>query len=77
MAGLNHKKWIWDRSVIIEKELFSKSVQSILASEKIADAAESFWVVYRGRRTGNFGTVEVISLNGNNVFETEVQRNEL
>lgn len=55
----------------------AKSAQSILASEKVEDAAEFFRAVCRERRSGNFETVEVISLNGNNVFEMERQESEL
>lgn len=43
----------------------------------IEDAAESLGATYKGRQTGTFGTYNCISFNGNNVFETEVQRNEL
>ena len=43
----------------------------------IEDAAESLGASYKGKQTGSFGTYSCISFNGNNVFETEVQRNEL
>ncbi len=76
MAGLNHKKASLEEIRHYRKELFGKSVQSILASEKIEDAAESFWVVYRGRRNGNFGTVGVISLNRNDILETEMRESD-
>lgn len=43
----------------------------------IEDATESLGATYKGRQTGTFGTYNCISFNGNNVFETEVQKNEL
>ena len=43
----------------------------------IEDAAESLGATYKGIQTGSFGAYNCISFNGNNVFETEVQRNEL
>ena len=43
----------------------------------IEDAAESLGASYKSVQTGTFGTYNCISFNGNNVFETEVQRNEL
>ena len=39
----------------------------------VEDAAESFGAIYKGAQTGTFGDVSVISYNGNNVFETEMQ----
>jgi len=34
----------------------------------IEDAAESFGAIYKGRQTGNFGTYNVISFNGNKII---------
>ena len=35
----------------------------------VEDAAESFGATYKGKQTGSFGDVSVISFNGNNVLE--------
>ena len=43
----------------------------------VEDAAESLGATYKGKQTGCLGDYGCISFNGNNVFETEVQRNEL
>ena len=40
----------------------------------VEDAAESFGASYKGHQTGIFGDVSAISMNGNNVFETEVEK---
>lgn len=39
----------------------------------VEDAAESFGATYKGIQTGMFGKFNVISFNGNNVLETEMQ----
>ena len=39
----------------------------------VEDAAESFGASYKGHQTGIFGDVSAISMNGNNVFETEMR----
>lgn len=40
----------------------------------IEDAAESMGATYKGRQTGTFGDYNCISFNGNNIFETEVEK---
>lgn len=40
----------------------------------IEDAAESLGATYKGVQTGNFGSYNCISFNGNNFFETEVEK---
>ena len=36
----------------------------------VEDAAESFGASYKGKQTGCFGDVSILSGNGNNVFAT-------
>lgn len=43
----------------------------------IEDDAELLRTTYKGRQTGIFGAYNCISFNGNNVFETEAERNRL
>ena len=42
----------------------------------VEDAAESFGAAYKGKQTGNFGDVSVLSANGNNVFDMEMREND-
>ena len=39
----------------------------------VEDAAESFGATYKGKQTGIFGDVAAVSMNGNNVLETEMR----
>ena len=39
----------------------------------VGDAAESLETTYNGIQTGCFGDVSIVSMNGNNVLETEMR----
>lgn len=54
-----------------------QSIASAHGAVIIEDAAESLGATYKGKETGSFGNYGCISFNGNNLFETERQRNSL